>query len=919
MKKIIISIIVLLFTAISVYAADYNITDAPTSFEVVDFIKGKTHPYLLGDDGDFDVLRGYLTTDKKFSDDFMLFKRKAKIDLKSCKNAVITTTDDYYTYAERQIIEFAFIYLMTGETEFADCAVSLMEKTLAVDWRESNTIETAAIAMSYAIGYDWLYDYMGDSAVRRAIEKGIWEKALKHAYGLYSGGEYGEMKSWAVACEHNWSLVCNAGFGAAVLAFLNASDSEKCGYIVSAGLDRVENALSRIGENGGWDEGVFYNQYGFLYFYKYIAMLIETTGEDFSLLSYTPRFNNIRFPMYMTGTSGKIFNNHDGSDSYPNMIQIMFAAKYRMQDYAAIREFTLRAAAKEPDMFDLLWYVPTSKEKKLSPDGFFDCYSSMRTSFDTNDGIYAAIHGGANNVNHGALDGGTFVLDALGERFVTSFGGASYSLPGYHDRTDGGMRWNYYRLRAEGANTLVINPGSGTDQKYNGRTTLSYSYLNGDNPSVTAEMTDAYPDAVSVKRTLSLTNERKNARLSDVINLKKESTVYWFMHTKADIEISEDGRNAALIQNGKRLNIKLISPPSAGFGEMAAEPLPESPDPAEQQGINNGYKKLYIELENVKNTAITVHFEPEYNEVTELCDNKSFSINEDFEDENKIINPDSDGGVRIGPFTGTVNTTSDYKEIEVADTGYLNRGMTIRFIKDTDAGVEKGGGVRLFSDNGTFCPKGTSVIDFNIKQRNVYDFKIEGRYASSRYTPLFIIRGGSAAYYDNGKYVELMPLGTDNNRVRIILVEETKALTLMINNKIVYKSTFSYPTGYEKKAVFRMTLTGGTEYVPGGKNLYTGEVHISDFNMYTTAAEFDGSVFLENTASDTLRVANFGEQDMDVNIFKASYEENTLLNARLEEAKVKSEGAEYINLKKEENEAVFVWDKIMKPILSKRK
>ncbi len=917
MKKIIISIIILLFTAFSVYAADYNITDAPTTAEVVEFVKGKAHPYLMGDADDFDVLRGYLATDKKFSDDFMLFKRRAKVDLRNCKNAVISTADDYYTYAERQIIEFAFIYLMTGETEFADCAVSLMEKTLAVDWRESNTIETAAIAMTYAIGYDWLYNYMGNSAVRRAIEKGVWEKALKNAYGLYSGGEYGEMKSWAVGCEHNWSLVCNSGFGAAALAFLNVSDSEKCGYIVSAGLDRVENALSRIGENGGWDEGVLYNQYGFLYFYKYIAMLIETTGEDFSLLSYTPLFNNIRFPIYMTGTSGKIFNNHDGSDSYPNMIQIMFAAKYRMQDYAAIREFTLRAAAKEPDMFDLLWYMPTSKEKKLSPDGFFDYYASMRTTFDTNDGIYAAIHGGVNNVNHGALDGGTFVLDALGERFVTSFGGSSYSLPGYHDRTDGGMRWNYYRLRAEGANTLVINPDDKPDQKYNAVTTLTPSYLNGENPAVTADMTDAYPDALSVKRTLSLTDGRKNARLKDIINLKKESTVYWFMHTKAEITISADKKSASLVQNGKTLNIKLISPVSGKFEQMAAVPLPTSPNP-DGQGTNDGYKKLCVKLENVKNTVITVVFEPEYDEVTELCKNKTYSVLEDFEDESRVSKPNSKGEVRIGPFTGAVNTKSDYKEIEAADNGYVNRGMTMRFIKDTAAGVEKiSGGVKVFSDVGAFYPRGTSVIDFNIKQRNVYDFKLEGRYASSRYTPLFIIRGACAAYYDGGKYVELMPLGTDYNRVRVILEEKTRALTLMINNKIIYKSTFSYPTGYEKESVFRMTLTGGTEYVPGEKTLYTGEVWISDFNIYTTTAKFDGEVFLEKTGSDTLRVANFGEEDMDVNIFKASYDENTLLDADIEETKVKSGSSEYLNLKKAENEVVFVWDDKQKPLIDK--
>ncbi len=78
--------------------------------------------------------------------------------------------------------------------------------------------------------------------------------------------------------------------------------------------------------------------------------------------------------------------------------------------------------------------------------------------------VYAGLHAGNNTANHGNLDTGTFLLDAGGVRWFVELGPDNYSLPNYFSGGANGDRWKYYRMRAEGQNTLVINPGNKSNE-----------------------------------------------------------------------------------------------------------------------------------------------------------------------------------------------------------------------------------------------------------------------------------------------------------------------------------------------------------------------------------------------------------------------------------------------------------------------
>ena len=406
-----IFVICLFFSANPFEAKANNIINTPQATTIKTAIKGKKHPYLMGNN--FETLKGYLKTDNEFNYRFNIFYRQAKQKLKAIDTIELKTLNDYVKYGEDEIIEFAFVYRMTGEKAFAQAASNLILQTIAIsDWHTSNTIETASVSMVCAIGYDWIYDCLTPSQ-RQTIANSVWTKSLSYAYNVYKSpsSDLGGMMAWAVTCNHNWSIVCNSGFGAASLGFMNDLDNGKavkCAEMVAQGLNDVQWALCELNENGGWGEGVNYSQYAFLNFYKYISMLVEATGDDYAILDYAPFKKNVMFPMYLTGSKTS-FNFHDSADSYPDMFNLMFASKYyKDSEYASLREKSLRIGATDMNVFDLLWYVPHSENVDMNPDGFFDEAVVMRKSFDDKNGIFVGLHGGQHIsrgqfVNHGFM------------------------------------------------------------------------------------------------------------------------------------------------------------------------------------------------------------------------------------------------------------------------------------------------------------------------------------------------------------------------------------------------------------------------------------------------------------------------------------------------------------------------------------
>jgi hypothetical protein len=184
---------------------------------------------------------------------------------------------------------------------------------------------------------------------------------------------------------------------------------------------------------------------------------------------------------------------------------------------------------------------------------------------------WVALKGGKNSASHAHLDLGSFVLDALGERWAIDLGPDDYDLPEYFGR----RRWSYYRLRTESHNTLLVNGGNQDPAAH-----APIAAFNDDSyrASAVVDLTAAYAGSLGhARRGVALVDGR-DVLVQDEIDGAGDADVVWQMFTRAAVAI--DGATVALRQNGRMLTMRVLEPSGAlvRTGEAAA-PAPQRQQP----------------------------------------------------------------------------------------------------------------------------------------------------------------------------------------------------------------------------------------------------------------------------------------------------------------------------------------------------
>jgi hypothetical protein len=219
---------------------------------------------------------------------------------------------------------------------------------------------------------------------------------------------------------------------------------------------------------------------------------------------------------------------------------------------------------------------------------------SMRGSWKDPDAIAFAVQGGRNNklAGHRRLDLGSFILEAMGERWFIDSG---LDHETYLTHNNHIARPDFYRIRAEGHNTLVINPDRGPDQSLTATARVLAFESRPERVRSVLDLSEAYAGrARKVTRTCTLI-DRKRVALLDEVSADTPAEVWWFAHTEADIALDASRRRATLTRNGKRFVAEIAGPSGAVFEVRDAAPLPTSPNPKPQAG-NEGRRKLAIRL-----------------------------------------------------------------------------------------------------------------------------------------------------------------------------------------------------------------------------------------------------------------------------------------------------------------------------------
>lgn len=589
----------------------YQRPDAQT---VAELFSNTAHPRVVATKEDFDRVRNAYAAGnvymKKWGDDVISSANKI---LNAAMPEYITGSLLSVSSAVSSRLEtLGMAYQLTGDKVYAKQAYKIIDKVGSFpDWNPAHYLDVGEMSMGVAVGYDWMYDaYTVEQ--RSRIEEIIYKQSLS----LYEASYYRQNAYTSfITVENNWNSWCN---GPAIMCASAVFDlyPELCADLISKILRSQETMLKDYYPDGAWMEGSGYWNAALYPIACYIDTLKNTFGTDFNM-SKTPGLEKTAyFSLNVQGPEGTN-NFHDSNVAYQNCPVIFWCADtYGDDNITRVRLSQMDKYNQTGDAYAMLWYNPdiSAGEINLPKDSYIKGgeFVAMRNSWDNDNGAFVSYHAGVSDINHGHIDTGTFIIDMLGERFAIDPGLENYSVPLYFS-TD---RYKYYKTRPEGHNLYVINPAEGKI----GQERNTFAQVGG---LVSAErgayswtdLSACYAsDVNSAIRGYKLEDDRQSVVIRDEIDLKAESEIYWFTHTKADVEVNSEAGYAVFNLNGKKVKVMFdVSGDgvlSEEYGVMEAVPLETSPKMTGEDDRSD-IRKFYIKLKASGKVNITVKFMPE--------------------------------------------------------------------------------------------------------------------------------------------------------------------------------------------------------------------------------------------------------------------------------------------------------------------
>ena len=576
---------------------------------------------------------------------------------------------------------------MTSTARFVDNVL-----TNCRSWHPEHYLDTGELMFGYSIAYDWCYDYLAeDSKTLKTLEDAIWELGYGSAMG------FGELFDWwsdpsnlqkyndeQLAEEdgevwnrytagsssfpymtttkgkftstfkfdkyiwtNNWNAVCNGGIGTMALAFANVNDEFRAAseYLLDCVMFSFPAGLFEgYAPDGGYPEGPGYWSYGTTYSVNFIASITSATGSDQGFVNAPGFKESYYFISGVASTAYGTWNYHDAGVGLPDTQLYFWLADFSGdKSIGGLRFNQISSGKSRPGVWDMMWYGVDNYTTDIALKLDY-CYYGIDTvtfrSDWTDSALFCGLHGGANAASHGQLDIGNFIVEYGGTRFFNDLGRDEYNLTGYSSNGSvtyftNPYRYWYYRNRAEGQNTLVINPayvntnngsagdgGQGTnfDQKYSAVSKILRFESGNSSALAVIDMGCAYRDAATAQTTagqnvrgMYLTDNRSTVIIQDEMTLTGPSNVLWMGHVVEDgkVTIGEDKKSALIEYQGKTLLCEIVVPEGYSgdfkFEVRSSDYLPETGlimTPGEYN--RDGMQKLVAIAENVSEVKLAV-------------------------------------------------------------------------------------------------------------------------------------------------------------------------------------------------------------------------------------------------------------------------------------------------------------------------
>ena len=446
------------------------------------------------------------------------------------------------------------------------------------DWNPSHYLDVAEMSMAVAFALDWTAGALPQSTIDMA-KKALIDKGIKPSWP-----ESGKNPGWSYG-TNNWNQVCNGGMIAASIAIAEV-DPELAAKTIHRALDGIPHSLVEYGPDGVYPEGSTYWSYGTSFSVVTAAMLESAFGHDFGHLEYPSFKESAVFRTLSNAPSGWYYNFADCGDKRGengDVTLAWFAAKTGNSTLYEKDRFMRPAEdmgkLRRLDAAGLVWLaqyeekeaikVPTEwKGEGANPVVFFTGGANDPHTY------YFGGKGGRGMVNHGNMDGGSFIFELNGVRWVIDPGNQSYHAlekTGFNlwGRCQDCERWTLLTKNNYGHSTITINDEL---HRTEGLVTLS-DFKSGEHPSASFDMSATLGGLVkNASRTFTKDSPTSLVIEDDIELSDSTELITWQLMTQADIEIVEGG--TILKQDGKELKLENLSHPELDVSIVSLYPAP---------------------------------------------------------------------------------------------------------------------------------------------------------------------------------------------------------------------------------------------------------------------------------------------------------------------------------------------------------
>lgn len=455
------------------------------------------------------------------------------------------------------------------------------EELLAVcnfsDWNPSHYLDVAEMAMGVAIALDWTAGDLPEETQRLAIDALI-QKGIKPSW------EGDTTPGWAYG-TNNWNQVCNGGMIAASIAIAEA-EPELAAKTIHRALDGLPYSLAEYGPDGVYPEGSTYWRYGTSFSVVTIAMLESAFGTDFRMGEYTAFQESATFRVLCNAPSGRYYNFADCGDKRGQNGDITlawFAAKTGNKNFFEGERF-LRDPEKMGKLgrlagAGLVWLAQYQEKEDIETPNAWKGEGANPIVIFTggkNDPqqYYFGGKGGRGMVNHGNMDGGSFIFELNGVRWVVDPGNQPYhelEKTGFDlwGRCQECERWSLLTKNNFGHSTLTVN-----DELHSVEGMVRMvEFKDGSQPEAVFDLTSTLGGLVASAKRRFVKESNTSLLIADQLEINENTRmITWQLMTQARVEFFEGG--VILHQDGKSLKVENLSQPSLTASIVNLDPPP---------------------------------------------------------------------------------------------------------------------------------------------------------------------------------------------------------------------------------------------------------------------------------------------------------------------------------------------------------